>query len=148
MNLPAPRSVLPNFALPALDGRLVSLWEYKQREPLVLVVCDQESLPLLEEFAERYPDYRRAGGQVLAVSRARPESRSLPFRVLIDREGEVTGSLVRSAPAVLVADAYGELCVRIEGPWAGGLDHDVVLGWVTFTEIQCPECGVPGPPWV
>jgi peroxiredoxin len=148
MDAPALYTQIPNFELPDLQNRTVSLWSYKQQQPLVLVLCGEENLALLDDFAHRYHDYHLAGAEVLAIARRRPPSGHFPFRVLVDTEGQVIPYLVNRTPAALVLDSYGELHTRLEGPWPEGLDHERILGPVTLIQTQCPECGVPWAPWV
>jgi hypothetical protein len=148
MDIPAPRTLVPNFELPDLENRKVSLSSYKQQQPLVLVLCDKSTFALLDDFARHYADYHKAGAEILAIIPTYLSSGHFPFRVLIDTAGNVTARLVNKTPAVLVLDSYGELYARLEGPWPEGPDHERILGSVMLIQTQCPECGVPWEPWV
>ena len=141
-----PGQVVGGFRLAATDGRTVSLWQYKQRRPVVLVLWANGGDHLLAGFAERYADYRRLGAEVLAIGPAPPD-RDLPFPVLLDSDGATAASLADERPAVLVLDSFGELFTRRQGASAARPDHDDLLEWVFFTEVQCEECGPHAENW-
>jgi peroxiredoxin len=144
-HIPALHTVIPEVSLRDTHGRQVSIRAYRQKQPLVLVLGDAGDARLLDEFAERYNAYRGAGAEVLGLV-ANPPPNDFPFPVLIDREGTIRARLASRLPAVLLLDVYGELDLRWEGPWPGGLDHDDLLGEIGLLELQCPECGAPAWP--
>lgn len=146
MGIVSPGNVVGSFRLPDRDGRLVSLWQFKQRQPVVLVLWEGGSPRLLDGFAARYPQYRRLGAEVLAMGERIPAT-DLPFPVLFDGDGRTLARLADERPAILVLDSFGELFVRREGETARHPDHDDLLDWVFFTEVQCEECGPHAENW-
>jgi len=146
MSAISPGQVVGSFRLSARDGQMFSLWQYKQRQPVVLVLWDDAGPALLDGFAERYPDYRRLGAEVLAIGRDSPQN-DLPFPVLLDPDGATSDRLADQLPAILVLDSFGELFTRLQGESAQRPDHEDLLEWVFFTEVQCEECGPHAENW-
>lgn len=136
-------SVTRNFTLPDLSGTEFSLWDYRQRQPLVVVFAQAEGDAFLRDLAEHYAQYRRRGAEVLLVVTREPAGRKWPFPVLLDGDGSVTARFAGDTPTVLVLDRYGETFARLKSPGPGGIDHREVLEWLLFVESQCPECGAP-----
>src|SRR5579859_7447473 len=150
--------MLPQFRLPAADGRTVQLWDYKQRQALVLIILHgpdcAECGRLLEAYAARYAEFREQGAELLAllpapleqVERLQAELR-LPFPLLADATGETLARLSawdvarRAAqPAILVADRYGALYRRSSAASEGALPApDVALKDLEYIGMQCPE---------
>ena len=63
--------------------------------------------------------------------------------------GDPKGDLASYAPALVVADEWGEVYEAMEA----GAEHawpapDEVLEWVRFIAIQCPECEAPEGDWL
>lgn len=142
----APGEVVASFRLPDQAGKEVALWQFKQRRPVVLVVWQGGDEALLTDFARHHPDYRRLGAEVLAIGPAPPPS-NLPFPALVDTGESAVGKLAERRPAILVLDSYGELFTRLQGPSARHPDHDDLLEWVFFTQVQCEECGPHAENW-
>ncbi|MFB6260339.1 MAG: hypothetical protein ABEJ96_08350, partial [Thiohalorhabdaceae bacterium] len=88
----------------------------------------------------------RLGAEVLALGPAPPPP-DLPFSALRDEDGAIGAKLADQTPAVLVLDSYGELFTRIQGAAARHPDHDDLLEWVSFTQVQCEECGPHAENW-
>lgn len=143
MSFPELHAEMHNFTLPDLQGRKVSLWDYKQEQPVVLVFCDEEDSALLQDFKRHYAQYREDGAEVLMITPRRPSAQHMPFPVLLDREGQVRARFTERIPAVLILDSYNVLEGRFEGPWQAGLDHEAILRLITRLQMRCPECGVP-----
>jgi peroxiredoxin len=150
--------MLPLFSAPAAGGRMVHLWEYKQRQQLVLLLLHGPDCPacreLLAAFAARYTDFREQATEVLALLPATLEAVEtlqgqlrLPFPLLADAVGAIFERLgawesARRAarPALLVADRYGALYARYAADEAGDLPSpDVVLKDLEYIALQCPE---------
>jgi peroxiredoxin len=141
--IPELRTVLPNFRLPDSQGGSLSLWDYRHKQPVILVFCGERSEPVLGSFVHHYEQYRAGGAEVLVVSSEKPASQKLPFPFLWDSQGDVSKQFSGGKPAVLLVDRYGELDTRLEGPWETEVpDHQDILDWLVFVESQCPECGV------
>ena len=112
---------VPHFEVHDLEGRRVSYSTIWQRRNLVLVV-----LPASEsESSRRYlVDVARvAFGSNTASVITRDAIAGLP------------------APAVLVADKWGEIvCVAIAPDIAGLPPSEELLDWISYVEQRCPEC--------
>lgn len=143
MSLSTSFTVAPNFSLPDLSGKTVSLWDYKDRQPVVLLFAAAADAWLLHEFARRHPDYVEAGAAVLALLPTRPDQEDWPFPVLLDSAGRYAARQVKRAPAVWVLDSFNEVSARFEGVTADDLSHDRILNAVAEVELRCPECGAP-----
>lgn len=138
---------LPTFCLPDLHGHEISLWDYKQQQPVVLVFCGEDGEALLGSFAARYADYRNAGAEVLAImAEPPPAAAQWPFPILIDSGGRTSARYVEHTPVILVLDSYNTLYERVDGPWPDSPDHRRLLSAIRETELRCPECGAPAWP--
>ncbi len=143
IHLPAPCSVVPSFTLADLQGRRVSLWDYKHRQPVLLICCEGGDDAALLDVARHWEEYVDAGVAVLAVSPTPPKGKAPPFPLLIDQNRAVLRRLTQNTPAILLLDSYNALQPRLEGPWPNGPDHRRMLQWIWILQLQCPECGVP-----
>lgn len=139
---------LHTFRLPDQHGREISLWDYKQRQPVVLVFCGEDGEALLRGFAARYAEYRNAGAEVLAITPNPPSAAAQwPFPILIDSDGRTRDRYVEHTPVIMVLDSYNTLYERMDGPWPGGdPDHRRLLSAIRESELRCPECGAPAWP--
>ena len=147
MERSVPGRVVANFRLADPAGRPFSLWDYRQRQPVVLVVWDASSRGLLASFEARYPEYRRVGAEVLAISREPAPEGSFPFPLLQDPDGGTIDHLSEESPAVLVLDAFGCLFTRWQGSSARVVAQEEILSWAFFTQVQCEECGIHAEHW-
>ena len=157
--------LLPSFSLPGVNvpGN-ISPWDYKQRKNLVLFFfhdrgCAQ-CLRLLRELAQSYEEYRQLNAEILAIVSSDLQDLSklqhelqLPFPLLSDPGAAVFASYeewrgsVRPAFGVFIADRWGALFMRTVGSDTERLPGDSeIRGWLSFIEIQCPEC-FPPEPW-
>ncbi|HKP74292.1 MAG TPA: hypothetical protein VJT67_02060, partial [Longimicrobiaceae bacterium] len=78
---------------------------------------------------------------VMVVAPAGEPSPWVPFPLLLDAEGRVAAALGVRAPAVVVADQWGEVHEVFEA----GEEHRFprpgeVETWVQYLAIECPEC--------
>ncbi len=119
--------IIPTFTLPGADGMPHSLWDYKQRENLVLLFTHSptttEARGLLRTFAQHYVDLREELCAILAITAATvidnlraQEELHLPFALLADPKGEVFSRYTRwddttgtFNPSIVLADRYGAL---------------------------------------
>jgi peroxiredoxin len=150
--------MLPQFQLPAAGGRMIRLWDYKQRRQVVLLALHgldcADCQKLLASFAGRYADFREQETEILALLPMAPEALEhwqaqldLPFPLLADATGKTLarlgawdGALQAVLPTVLVADRYGALYSRYTAASEGDLPApDVVLKDLEYIAIQCPE---------
>lgn len=149
--------LLPDIALPLLDGRLIRLADYRGRSNLVIVLVghgeDRNVLRLLDEMAAKHSEFAAEESAVLAIvskdGALKAESR-WPFMVLADDEGrahrlfDAVDTHGRLSPAVFVADRYGEIYATYRSEEGHGLPStEEILRWLFFINSQCPECGVP-----
>ncbi|MDX1664802.1 MAG: peroxiredoxin family protein [Candidatus Promineifilaceae bacterium] len=124
----------PDFTLVDLDGKRVSLSDFRERYHVVLVFNRGFSCPFcrrhLAQLRRRYQDYRRRGAELLVIG---PEEREqfmrywqrarLPFvglpdpeHVVADRYGqEVRLSRLGRLPALVVVDREGRVAYRHYG---------------------------------
>jgi peroxiredoxin len=157
--------MLPSFSLRGVNvpGH-VSPWDYKQHKNLVLFFFhDRECAPclrLLRELAQGYEEYRRLNAEILAIVSSELQDLSrlqhelqLPFPLLSDPGAAVFASYgewgggVRPEFGVFIADRWGALFMKTVGSDAERFPRDSeIRGWLSFIEIQCPEC-FPPEPW-
>lgn len=136
-------TVIPPFSLPERQGKTVSLWAYKHRQPVVLLFCADAEASLLRDFARQYRAYVEAGAERLAILPASPDLEEFPFPVLIDQDRHLTTRLVECTPAVWILDSFNELSARFESFAAEEPPHGRILNALAEIELRCPECGVP-----
>jgi peroxiredoxin len=157
-----PGRVIPLFRLPSANrSQNIGPWDYKQHKNLVLFFfhsprcapCRQ----LLGDLAKGYPEYPQLNAEVLAISRAEVEELrqlqrelDLPFPLLSDMDGKVLIAYLGEAAGgphetgVFVADRYGALYTGATAADADALPGESeIRDWLSFIEIQCPECFPP-----
>jgi peroxiredoxin len=153
-----PRSgrYLAAFALPASDGRLIRLWDYRQRRNLALFFHHGAGCPRcraeLVRFARHYPAYRERDAEVLAIGPDEPAVSArlaaglgLPFPLLCDPASAAAERQGVDRPAIVVASRVEEIWAA----WAPADELDLpsqeeILGWLEFVVIQCHNgCGPP-----
>lgn len=144
---------LPNFSLPDLQNKPVSLASYRRRSNLVVVFSGdpvpESFVDLLDELAEGYPLLEEHEAEVLAVIPAPHEEAAAsrdPFPVLIDAGGEIhrqagaVNSMGEPAFTVAILDRYGEiygLYVVNENTPPPALKG--IIDWLAYIELQCDE---------
>ncbi|MFQ5481631.1 MAG: TlpA disulfide reductase family protein [Nitrospinaceae bacterium] len=122
-----PGALAPGFTVPDLNGRRVSLADYRGQVVVInlwatwCAPCRIE-MPSIEKMHRRF---RSAGLTVLAVSldkgrdeevRKFVEERQLSFPVLIDNEQQVEGLYQTiSIPTTYVIDRQGRVAARVDG---------------------------------
>ena len=125
---PAGSRQAPEFTLPDLAGRTVSLASYRGKPVLVnfwATWCDscREEMPALEDL------YRRSGDKfsVIGVSLDDDAAKAVPpfakghgltFPLLIADQKIIAGYAVRGLPTAYLIDAEGRIARR----WVGALD--------------------------
>ena len=80
-------------------------------------------------------------GEILVIAPAGDAARDSIFPLLHDPEAQVVSALGVRAPAVVIADQWGEVHETRE---AGG-EHRFpteteIEDWLRYLAIQCPEC--------
>jgi peroxiredoxin Q/BCP len=87
----------PDFALPAQDGKTVSLKDFHNKKAVVLYFYPKDDTPGCTReacaFRDSYEDFKDAGAEVIGVSSDSPESHQqfiakyhLPFTLLSDND--------------------------------------------------------------
>lgn len=102
----------------------------------------------LRTLAAHLETYRQEETAVLAIG---PDEQALnrqmavrldsPFPFLSDPTGRVVAQQGLALPSLVIADRWGEIWAA----WLGGATHQFpseqdILQWLSFIEIQCPEC--------
>lgn len=157
-SLPSKGQILPDFQLQSIEGTPVSLSDFRGRCNLVLIFVDHhpETMALISGLAEHEAELREENAQVLAIARSHSEADAAVARgisrkrVLIDPDGTAFarfGALDAAhheAAAFYVADKFAEASAiyRTRDGHALPTVTDIV-GWLTFINIQCPECEPP-----
>ena len=144
--------VAPDFSLYSLEGRKISLADYRGKETLVVsfwaswcVPCQME-LPVLRDFYNRN-HANREDFEILAIDEnddagdadAFVKTAKLPFPILADPQGTV-GSVydVESIPALFIIDKDGRVKY-------GHVGFDATLEYVLAAELGIkPQTAAPG----
>ncbi len=139
-------AVVPDVAFHDAGGRPVSLWSFRQRNPVVLAFLHEGCEPcgrFARDLAALEPEIRWAGGVVRAVL-ARASALALP--VLVDPDGSARRRLLgpdADLPTVLVIDRYGAPWASYPVPGHRFPSAEEIVASVRHEAFQCPECGVP-----
>lgn len=153
--------LLPDVTLPSGGRQNVRLSDYRGRLNLVVILAggmdDENVTQLLASAARKHSDLLSEEAAVIAIVSKNRAGRTpsvlradWPLVVLIDRDGhahqafnalDADGTAV---PAVFIADRYGEIYAEYHADGQHELPGiDEVLEWLSFINIQCPECGAP-----
>ena len=149
---PASGHHLHSFNLPDAEGRPVQLWQYLQRNNVLLffhhgVDCTT-CVATLQELAAHSDAYHQQETVVLAIGPDQlAESQQLaaqldhPFPLLSDPAEGIIAQQGLDTPSLVIADRWGEIWKA----WIGDADHQLpsaqdMLQWLVFIESQCEEC--------
>ncbi len=152
-------AMFPHCQLRSVGGSLVRLEDYRGRKNLVLVFMGDAPVPgpvsrLLDDLDARNDELESEAAQALVIVTPRPAvaeaSGRWTFPILLDPEARLhravgaTVELGNPTSAVFVTDRFREIYAAYL-PEAGSALPSVkeVMNWLTFINIQCPECGVP-----
>ncbi|MBK5186978.1 MAG: hypothetical protein JJD97_01970 [Gemmatimonadaceae bacterium] len=151
--------LFPDATLPLADGRSLSIDSLRVRYDLVILMLgagaiDPAAARLLDALARGRSAIEGEDGRVLVVHAAdrSPVSSEWrwPFPLLLDAHARLhtrVGALDaegQPTTSLYVTDRYREIyaATRPEQPdWPATVDD--VLQWLTFVNIQCPECNPP-----
>lgn len=149
---PASGQRLHAFTLPDATGQPVQGWQYRQRSNVLLFFHHGANCAACEAFLRtltaHLERYRQEETAVLAIGPGEQAENQqmaarfghlLPF--LSDPAGRVIAQQGLALPALIIADRWGEIWAA----WLGGTTHQFpseqdILRWLSFIEIQCPEC--------
>lgn len=139
-------TIAPSFTLPsAHDGKPVSLYSFRQRQPVALLFVPWSAdVPLvLAQVEALLPGFRDAGAAVLLVTHEPITGAPAVPLVLIDRDGQVFRLYEchsQSDLCLFGLDRYGAVihqsASRVEQLEAS---LRALLDAIEFSERQCPE---------
>jgi peroxiredoxin len=147
-----PSRRLPDLSLPASSTGALTPVRRPGREARVVVLVHGSDCAECREYLEQLTRDRQSildwDGLIFVVTPGAPgetgHSGSVleaPFLLLSDPAGSLARSVSLQAPAVAVADQWGE----IHAGENAGPDHQFlapaeIIGWLRFLATQCPEC--------
>ena len=159
---PVKGQLIRDFTLISALGPPVSLSDYRGRSNLVLVLAGGGAdLDILTEVATNYAQLREEQAEVLAILQCDRElaariarQMGLPFPLLVDGDGRVHRAAGahdgygHPTAAIYVIDVFGEVfAVYREAEGQTMPSAQEILKWLSFINMQCPECGHPEWPW-
>ena len=151
--------LFPDSTLPTLNGGTLSLDQFRSRSDLVLLLLGEGPVPepaarLLAQLVAARADLRLEDGEVIAIATGSPSRWREPWPFDVPLLFDTDASLHRRVAAIdergqprtglYLTDRYREIFAVLhpgEGRWPASA-HDVVE-WLTFMNIQCPECNPP-----
>lgn len=157
-SLPTRGHLMPDFTLPSSDGKQVSLYDFRGRSNLALLIVglgqDSGENQLLSALAKRYREITDTNSEVVVVVaksiRQADEFRRkmrLSFPVLADVDMRIhnlfgaSGAQAVPAAALYIADRF----LEVFATWHTGAGEHLpdiadVLSWLAYLDSQCPEC--------
>ena len=117
---PSDENQLPNITLDCVDGGSISLWDFRDRNNVVIFFFDPSSksdIYTLRMFGMRDLEFADANAEVIAIaddpdvaSIDKMKSIGVPFHILIDYGSVARSKLsIEYVPSVAVFDRYGML---------------------------------------
>lgn len=155
--------LFPDANLPTLDGTTLSLDSYRAERDLVVLMLGDGSKPgaasrLLAQLADLRAELEMEEGQVVAIVADVPShwvgKWPYPFPLAFDADARLhhrvaaIGDADQPEVALYITDRYREIFAMFrlgDDDWPA--DGGKVIEWLTFINIQCPECTSPEP-WV
>jgi hypothetical protein len=151
--------LFPDAALVTPDGRPLSLERYRPRRNLVVLTlgAGQIAAPaarLLKQLAAAHAELEAEDGQIVAIAADTPARWHGPWPYAFPLAFDVDATLHRRVAAVdsagrpdvalYITDRFREIFAVLrprDARWPASA-RDVVE-WLTFVNIQCPECNPP-----
>ena len=152
-------ALFPDTTLPLASGGSLSIDSLRVRFDLVILMLgagaiDPAAARLLDELAPARSAIEAEEGRVLAV-RVSDQGAAFndwrwPFPLLLDAGGRfharvgAVDAAGEPRASLFVTDRYREIYIAThpgQADWPGTADD--VLQWLTFVNIQCPECNPP-----
>lgn len=142
---------LPEVTLPSETTGVATPMNRRGRvAPIVILVhggpCER-CTDFLRQLDQAHEAITEWDGRLLAVRSGQGAQRSAPlvdglkFQVLLDPEARFASRLSLEAPAVVIADQYGEVHVaEVAGEGHDFITPPEIADWAKFLAIQCPEC--------
>ena len=158
---PEKGQLIRDFTLTSTLGQEISLSDYRGRSNLVLVFAggsvDNPDLKVLAAIAADHNRFQDEQTQVLAIMQCTLERAAqisqvanLPFPLLVDEDGQIhrsAGAADKSghpAIAIYITDRFGEVFAVYRAAQGETMPSaQEIIKWLTFINIQCPECGHP-----
>ncbi|GIV18761.1 MAG: hypothetical protein KatS3mg023_0512 [Armatimonadota bacterium] len=138
-------TIAPSFTLPsAHDGKSVSLWSFRQRQPVGIVFVPQpgDVSAVLEAISTLLRDFRNTGAAPLVIVREPLSKAPHAPIVLVDREGDAFRryECAEEALCLFGLDRYGAVVHRSTCEVAQ-LESALrqLLDAIEFSEMKCPE---------
>ena len=151
--------LFPDATLPTLGGRSVVLDSYRPRNDLVLLLLGEDSVSepasrLLHQLVAARADLAAEDGVVLAIAAGSPAAwrEGWPYDVplLFDTDANLHRRVAavdeagRAETVLYLTDRYREIfAVLRPGDRRWPASARDVVEWLTFMNIQCPECNPP-----
>ncbi len=142
---------VPPFVLPSASGGTYGPGALRSKYNMVLLFLGEgePAERYLCEVVTAYPAMLEEQARVIAVTtatieeaRTLKESLSLPFHLLADTGGALTGRMLGSPDlaALCVADRYAEIySLDLAATPAELPTTRTALEWLQFIQVQCPE---------
>ncbi|HJP58738.1 MAG TPA: redoxin domain-containing protein [Gemmatimonadaceae bacterium] len=151
--------LFPDATLPSMDGSMLRLDSYRRDWNLVILMLgdgglDDRCAALLKELADLRAELEMEEARVIVIAAGAREEWvgewPYPFSLAFDTDAQLHRQLAAindsGRPEVLlcITDRYREIfaMARVgDEQWpARGMQ---VIEWLTFVNIQCPECSAP-----
>jgi hypothetical protein len=151
--------LFPDATLSLASGSTLSIDSFRVRYDLVILMLgagamDPAAARLLDELARDRAAIEEEDGRVLAVrasdGRPMPIEWRWPFPLLLDAHGRLhsrVGAIDtdgQPTTSLYITDRYREIYASTRpenADWPTTVND--VLQWLTFVNIQCPECNPP-----
>jgi len=138
-----PPRKLPDLALPdAREGTSVRLRTSGDRSVLIVMIhpdCS-DCAAWVEKLAGQKDEIGSWKGEVRLVDRG-AAGRPHPFQRLLDSDDQLGQALGVAAPAVVIADQWGEIHEAAEaGEEHRFLPIESAVEWIRHLATSCPEC--------
>lgn len=151
--------LFPDATLPTLAGTSLSLDSYRAQRDLVVLMLGGGSLPpaasyLLAQLTDLRAELEMEESQVIAIVADVPShwvgEWPYPFPLAFDADARLhhrvaaIGDADQPEVALYITDRYREIFAMLflgEDDWP--TDARSVIEWLTFINIQCPECTSP-----
>ncbi|MCA1734322.1 MAG: redoxin domain-containing protein [Acidobacteria bacterium] len=143
-NLLNPPRRLPDITLQDVRERTpVRLRPAGDRSALIVMIHPEcpDCTGWVEKLAEQKDELRTWKGDVKLVGRNRAAEHTFPFRLLLDSENRLAAAVGLEAPAVVIADQWGEIHEAAEaGEEHRFLPIESAVEWIRHLATSCPEC--------
>ena len=152
--------LFPDATLPLRGGGTLSLDSFRPRNDLVIVMLGGGAIVspvrrLLDQLDAARREVSAEDGQIVAIAAADPREwrEAWPYGIplafdahgALHRRVAATDEAGAPAAAVYVTDRYREIYAVLrpaQARWPANARE--VIEWLTFANIQCPECNAPG----